>query len=589
MILRQIVATTKPRFFRKFFGRTSEFVLNETEIRRDVVRIQRFYERRGFHNVSVRHEISELRMPWRKEVTFHIRENNPIRIVSSEIVFDAPEQTIAEIREERDFIRAAERHEYREGRRYELIRIPDVEGRFRQVMENLGYAWPEIEINAEVDSVANTADIQILIRPNTKTFFSEFIIEGDLSVPDRVLTRHTDINIGDVYSRRQMQTSQRAIFNHHLFRFATITLPEQEQDSTLTALIRVREYPKRTIQASIGVGREEIVRGQLAWQHRNISGTGHRYGAGLRASFIEQHVSTDYLIPYVFNSRSISVTSLYGMHKLDPAFELLQVGLNSSLIYRIERNKTATLSYQYSFNEEISRTQDARLPRFFRNYNVSSLTLSGYYSQGFSREPSGWVIQPSVEFSGTFKESDFRFQKVNLDVRRFTLLSNTTTLAKRVNSGIIFYNEKENLPGNILFYTGGTNSVRGWYRSRLGPSVPVFDGAGNFARYVPTGGRAAMNFNVELRQSFGNVIPNFGLAAFLDGGQVWQNIRSLDERPVQFGAGGGIRYQSPIGPVRVDFAYKLNPTDEDLNIFDGVDYGSRWSRVGIHFSIGQAF
>ena len=76
----------------------------------------------------------------------------------------------------------------------------------------------------------------------------------------------------------------------------------------------------------------------------------------------------------------------------------------------------------------------------------------------------------------------------------------------------------------------------------------------------------------------------------------WMEVRcgrmpgSLEEKGLyNSGAGGGIRYQSPIGPIRIDIGYKLNPTDEDLNIYEGTDYGSKWSRIGIHFSIGQAF
>jgi outer membrane protein insertion porin family len=589
MILSQIIATSQPNFFQRLFGITGDYHLNEAELRRDRVRIERFYQHRAYHQVNVDYEIEENRKPWRKVVRFSIRENNPIRINTTSIIIEGDEQTKKEIREARDFLRASERHDYRPGRRYQQIRLPDVEGQFMQMLENLGYAWPEVEVSADVDSTANLADIHILLKPNSKTFFTEFIIEGDLSVPERVLTRHTDIRLGDEYSGSQMQTSQRAIFNHHLFRFATITIPEQEKDSTLTALIRVREYPKRTVQAAIGVGREEIVRGQLSWQHRNISSTGHRYGANLRASFIEQRAGTDYLIPYVFNSKSTSVTSLYGLHRLEPSFELLQAGLNSSLIYQIQRNKTASISYEYSFNDELSREQGVRLPRSFRNYNISSFTISGYYNEGFSREPRGWFVQPSIEISSTFGEADFRFQKLNLDVRRFTPLSNTTTLATRVNSGTIFYSQSSELPGNIRYFTGGTNSVRGWNRRTLGPSLPVFDENGNFLEYVPVGGRTTFSFNIEVRQNLGNLIPKLGLAAFLDGGQVWEKIETMDERPLQFGAGGGIRYQSPIGPIRVDVAYKLNPTDEDLNIFDGKNFGSGWNRIGIHFSIGQAF
>ena len=589
MVLKEVISTTSPAFIQKILRKYGAHLLNENEVRRDVIRLERYYQRRGFPDVDVRYEIEDRKKERRKNVIFYIRERQPLQIVSSRININADEQVIDEIESSREYQRAVERNEFREGQRYQFIRMPDVEGRFLQILENHGFAWPEVEISTDVDSLINHVEIEIQITPNTKTFFTEFLIEGELSVPERVLIRQTDIKMGTPYSRRIIQSAQRSIFNHHLFRFATITLPEQPKDSTLTALIRVRENLPRTVEASIGVGREEYVRGQIAWRHRNINGTGHRYGANIRASFIEQRVSTDYLIPYTFNARSSNVTTLFGVHRLEPTFELLQTGFNSSLIYQIARNRTASFSYEYTFNEEISRDEGTRLPDFAVSYNISSFNLSGYYSDGVSREPRGWVIQPSAEFSSTFNEADFRFQKLNLDVRRFTPITNSTTLAARINTGVIFYSQSEELPFNIRYFTGGTNSVRGWNRRELGPSIPSFDDEGNFQTYVPVGGRSTFSFNIELRQQLSSIIPNFGMALFLDGGQVWENIESIDERPIQFGAGGGMRYQSPIGPVRIDIGYKLNPTDEDLNIFDGVDYGSARSRFGIHFSIGQAF
>lgn len=589
MVLRQVIATARPSFFQKRFRRVSDYRLDETELRRDVVRLERYYQRRGYHNVSVSVDVESRRRDHRKNVIFTIQEREPIRISSSSITIDAPDHTKEEIHASRDYQRAVDRHSYRTGNRLQPIQMPDVEGLFRQTLENLGYAWPEVEIITEVDSVSNRADVIINLKPNSKTFFSEFIIEGDLSVPERVLLRQTDIKIGDPYSRNVMQSAQRSVFNHHLFRFATITLPEQERDSSLTALIRVRENLPRTIEASAGVGREEIVRGQVAWRHRNINGTGHRYGISLRASFIEQRASTDYLIPYIFNAKSSNVSTLFGIHRLEPSYELLQAGINSSLIYQIARNKTASVSYEFSINEELGRDQGVKLPENILSYNISSFILSGYYSEGLSREPRGWVLQPSLEISSTFGEADFKFQKINLDVRRYSPLTQSTTLAARVNAGKIFYTQTDFLPSNIRYFSGGTNSVRGWNRQELGPSSPSFDDDGNFLRYVPTGGRATFSFNVELRQQLSFLIPNLGMALFLDGGQVWDNIEALDDRPIQFGAGGGFRYQSPIGPIRIDIGYKLNPTDEDLNIFDGVDHGTSLSRLGIHFSIGQAF
>ena len=103
------------------------------------------------------------------------------------------------------------------------------------------------------------------------------------------------------------------------------------------------------------------------------------------------------------------------------------------------------------------------------------------------------------------------------------------------------------------------------------------------------GGRAKFAFNVEIRQDLNKLLDGFGIAAFLDGGQIWRGFDNLGERPIQFGAGGGFRYQSPIGPIRIDLGYKLNPTDSDLGVYQGSGEANFWDRVGIHFSIGQAF
>lgn len=589
MVLSEIIATSKPSLLQKTFGRTDDFILNEMDVRRDRIRIVRYYERRGYQNVEVDYEIVDRRKEWKKEVVFKIREGEPIRIRSSEIVIEAEQEIIDEIRSSREFERTAEQHDFQEGSRFQTLRKADAEGRFLNLLEEFGFAWPEVEVLSEVDSLSNRADVTIRAIPNSRTYFSDIKIEGDISVPERILIRETEIKEGERYSRSKLQSAQRQVFNHHLFRFATITVPDQPQDSTLNVVLRVRENPKRSVQAMIGFGREELLRGQLSWQNRNISGTGHRFGVSGRGSFIEQRLSTDYLIPYVFNSRSSYVVTAFGQHRLEPSFELFQSGFNNSLIYQLDRVKTASASYEFSINEEISRNADAALPDTVLNYNVSSLSLSGYYSQGLSREPRGWVIQPFIEFSGTFGESSFTFQKALLDVRRYTNLTNSLTIATRVNSGVIFYDQDKSLPSNIRLFTGGTNSVRGWNRQELGPSRARFDESGDFDGYVPVGGRTMLTFNLELRQQLTGFINNLGLAAFLDGGQVWDNVNSVEERPIQFGAGGGIRYQSPIGPVRVDVGYKLNPTDEDLNIYEGQDYGNAWSRIGIHFSIGQAF
>jgi len=589
IVLNEVIATKEPNLLQKIFRRTKDYRLNETELRRDRIRLIRFYERRGYDQVEVTVENTAAKDDWKRNVEFRIREGEPIRIASSRVIIDADSSIAEGLRNERSYQRTLGRHEFQVGNRYETIRRPDVVGSFSQLMENHGFPWASVVIEADIDSLTKRANVRILLKPGAKSYFDEFTFEGVETVPDRIVAREMEAKPGGLYDSREIQESQRQIFGHHLFRFATITIPEQEQDSTIDLQVRVRENPLRTIQATIGFGSEEYLRGQVSWQNRNISGTGHRLGFNARGSFIEQRLGADYLIPYVFNTRSSFVSSLYGQRRLEPAFELMRVGITNSLIYQIKRSQTATTSYEFSANEEVSRRQEVSLPDSILGYNVSSLFFSGYFSQRVTRDPVGWVVQPSSEFSGTFGESTFTFQKLSLDVRYYVPLTRSTKLATRINTGTIFYTQPDSLPANIRFFTGGTNSVRGWSRQQLGPKRPSFRDNGDFAGYVPIGGRALFTFNIELRQQLNFLFNGFGLGLFLDGGQVWREISRVDERPIQFGAGGGFRYQSPIGPIRIDLGYKVNPTDDDLGIFGDNRTSNTWDRIAIHFSIGQAF
>ena len=76
---------------------------------------------------------------------------------------------------------------------------------------------------------------------------------------------------------------------------------------------------------------------------------------------------------------------------------------------------------------------------------------------------------------------------------------------------------------------------------------------------------------------------------FLDGGQVWKRTDELAFGDIQWALGGGVRYRSPLGPIRMDVAYKLNPNEDDLGIIEGIQREQSWARWALYISIGEAF
>jgi outer membrane protein insertion porin family len=602
VLIKDQIATSAFSFLEKLkFWDRSGHQLNETEIKKDVIRIRNFYNRRGFPNVQVRYRIEDGNKSWKKHVVFIINEQAPIRINDITFTFTNEDRYREVVMQNSDFQKTRRKSEFQEGDRYEIIKKPEVVASYEQRLKNLGFAYAKVSIEAAVDTAGLAANLTIKSSPGPLTYINNIDVKGDSSSSKGYIIRESGLKKGQKFSLNALQEAQREIFNHHLFRFATLNIPEQQQDSTLDLTMRVRENELRTVKTSVGFGTEGLLRGRVSWTHRNVFDRAHQFTASARASFIEQTVNLDYIFPYVFNTKSSFVVSPFGQHLLEPSFELFRLGVTNSLIYQYSRNLTGSVSYQFTRNAELSQRTDESLPDTTQNFNLSSIQLSGYYNQGFGRRSqNGWVVQPFAEVSGLLGSSTFEFQKLTVDVRRYIPLSKSTTLAARIETGALFAAKEDSLPTNIRFFLGGTNSVRGYGRHELGPQRVIIDSVRNddgqviadsaeFRRFVPVGGRSFFGFNFEIRQGIDQLIDGFGIAIFLDGGQVWRREPDLSLRPMQFAAGGGLRYQSPIGPVRLDVGYKLNPSDTDLKRFQGQDFGNAFDRIGIHISVGQAF
>ena len=100
-------------------------------------------------------------------------------------------------------------------------------------------------------------------------------------------------------------------------------------------------------------------------------------------------------------------------------------------------------------------------------------------------------------------------------------------------------------------------------------------------RSGPIGGDSMLSFSEELRVILHG---NLGMVLFLDGGNVWADTLGFNLRDLRYAVGPGLRYQTPIGPIRFDFGWQLNPIP-GLKV-DGEPQTRRWR---VHFSIGQAF
>jgi outer membrane translocation and assembly module TamA len=178
-----------------------------------------------------------------------------------------------------------------------------------------------------------------------------------------------------------------------------------------------------------------------------------------------------------------------------------------------------------------------------------------------------------VEQANRFLGGDFRFTETILEGRYFQPITDRALVAVKVRGGSIGSFSDENLlvPFYRRYWLGGADSLRGWGRFEV---APLFDG-------LPVGGHTMVQSSLEVRVP---IWGNLTGVAFADAGNVWNNAWDFNLNDLRYDVGPGLRYLTPIGPIRVDLGYQINPIPGLL--IDGKEQSRRFR---FHFSIGQAF
>jgi outer membrane protein assembly factor BamA len=186
----------------------------------------------------------------------------------------------------------------------------------------------------------------------------------------------------------------------------------------------------------------------------------------------------------------------------------------------------------------------------------------------------GYQLALHAEAAGKGLPGTYNYTATSVDGRHYLPVSDRIVIANRVQLGNI--NAAGDDPAQVPFakryFLGGASSIRGWGRYEISP----LSRSG-----LPIGGNSLFAFSSEARLALRGSLAG---VLFLDAGNVWEHPWTLDLGDLRYAVGPGLRYQTPIGPVRVDLGIQLNPIDGLL--VNGETQKRPWR---IHFSIGQAF
>jgi translocation and assembly module TamA len=617
----------------------------------DLKRIERLYVARGYYQAEVVSDQVKEKPPDGVALTAQISEGPPTHIgqVTIEGLEPVPADVRAKVLDELPLVK---------GKRFTEDDWQAAKDQIDKRLRARGYAKAKVEGRALVDVKTHLAALTLFVTPGLLYRFGEIHVKSDPGA--RILPVFVweqvrlAISEGELYNEEALQEAERRLFGMAVFSSARV-VAEEPDDATQTVALRVvvREGPFRTLRLGGGVRADQIrneVRLISEWTNRNFLG-------GMRKLSLRAEAGWAF-IPNVYEAYDGSTTAdARGgpIGRLRLQFEQPRFLGRPSLreISWVESERTLELTYNSLSNRLHTGVawQIRSTLQIYPAYHLEADYLDGppasgavtspltlgckttedhclvwlsYIEQVFTWDRRNHTLEPKRGFllslglqeGGGPLQGDFTYLRVLPDARAYYSFGpdDDVTLSARVQVGGLWTASGNPEDSAVItrFYAGGAVSMRGFNDRRLSPLLlaPAPNNPA-VAITVPIGGNGMVEGNFEVRYT---VTPSVRLAGFVDFGEVTRGPFSPGDIPgMLWAVGVGLRYLTPIGPIRVDIArrlpfgnlpglYQVNP---DTGLIEPVPYTAAGDCFGfggsgqptpvsdgscvLHIAIGEAF
>lgn len=515
-----------------------------------------------------------------------------------------------------------------------------VEGReaLRVSLLNKGFESAVVLAEPQFDETFETVDVVYRVNLGNQVIIDHVLIVGNTGIESQTIRREITLVPGNPLSLVDVSETRRRLNALGLFRRIDVREFTHGGQGLRDVVIIVDEAPATRVgyggglEASVRLRRETDKLGSPAVERLEFAprgfvqiGRGNLWGKNrsidlfIRASLRRKNQTMDarvpdtqslginehrilgtYQEPRVLNTEWDGFINGFVEQAIRPGFDLFSRGVNGQIIRQLTPNLTASIDYGWGQNEvsnnQLSPEDQRAVDILFPQVRLSAFSSSFVWDTRddevdphggelvtFDSRVAARAVGSEVGFTKFFA-GVFIYREVPRLPRFVLAIGARVGLAQAFEFPLheliddedpLRELKKGDLPLSERFFAGGDTSVRGFALDRLGDKTTL-DNAG-----FPLGGNATLVFNGEVRFSMMRTID---LVGFLDGGNVYDRVSSISLTRIRGGAGFGVRYRSPVGPIRVDLGLKL----------DRREFGTGEDRkleppTALHISIGQAF
>jgi outer membrane protein insertion porin family len=452
-----------------------------------------------------------------------------------------------------------------------------------EMYQDKGYAFANVLRTLEVVPGENKVDVIFSFEKGVIAYFGKIIMKGNTKTRDKVIRREIRVHEGEMYSGSKLRISKDNVNRLGFFQPESVifnTITRKGTDNILDVEISIKERP--TGQISLGAGYSTATKGfvQASIAQNNFRGLGQNINMNLSYSNRQQIYNVGFTEPYLFDTKWTAGADYYQtVSYFIRSFAYRKHGADARVGHPIFEYTRLFLTYRYEDNSVSNVINNAIDPKV-ENGSASSLQASIIRDKRNNIfEPSnGYYTSTGLEYTGL--GGTMRWLKADLEGRYYKPVIGDLILRTRLNISQLFKTTDREIPRVEKFSMGGARNMRGFNLEDIGPRRVALNTETNQLDVFNFGGLFSLLGTIEFEHP---LIKEAGLkwVVFYDTGNVFnQRIGENGNYAMRADYGFGFRWFSPIGVLRFEFGFPVNPINDATHSESSNQF---------NFDIGQLF
>ncbi|MCP5464259.1 MAG: outer membrane protein assembly factor BamA [Deltaproteobacteria bacterium] len=445
---------------------------------------------------------------------------------------------------------------------YKAEDIQEATLKLKEHFEKQGHAYVEIKNENIVNREQKTVSVIFHIQKGPIVRVRKILLKGNFQTKSKIIRRHLKLKEGELFVFQDMLDGQLNLRRLGVFSSVRATpLGFDQRQTELDVLVSVIERKPVVVELSAGFDSRNLATGELNFTKYNLFGSARQLSTRVIGGLQYSRAELTFYSPRIFGASWNLANQYFGQYENTTNFNAYSYG------GFINTLKNFGPHWTFGFKEQITRTEVLESESnvaalgnalFDNTFNEFQVSLIFDARDNFSDPQKGVYILARNEWNTDLSDVTNNFNTVELNASHYLGFLKRFTLVNTLRYGHTFgLGTTPRIPVNKLFFLGGSDTLRGFTEDGVNPS----------------GGTVQLIYNGELQFAFTESVK---VAGFFDAGVLQNDIQAIQKSDVRESAGMGLRYFTPIGPLRLDWGFILDRKS-----------GEPQSRL--HFSFGYFF